>query len=200
MHSCCNLASSYVFGSVRPFESLRAATLLNNSLAVLSQASHDLVPPDVLRPCIRTLANQFVTDRSSPEVRLLLTFVLPCADVPELVAVLVAGLRFVAGFLFVLTRLFRSLPTCSVLTTGDASWVERDSRSLRALPARHGTRPSPRPRSGQLLRAVSMASSSLDHTDFAATCIFVVALLKCCFSFAPLFVRSHSTSARSRRV
>jgi protein SDA1 len=37
-------------------------------LTFLAQASHDLVPPDVLEPCVRTLANHFVNDRSSPEV------------------------------------------------------------------------------------------------------------------------------------
>ena len=37
-------------------------------LTFLAQASHDLVPPDALEPCIRTLANHFVNDRSTPEV------------------------------------------------------------------------------------------------------------------------------------
>jgi protein SDA1 len=37
-------------------------------LTYLAQASHPLVPPDVLQPCIRTLANHFVNDRSSAEV------------------------------------------------------------------------------------------------------------------------------------
>lgn len=37
-------------------------------LSFLAQASHSLVPPDVLVPVIKTLANHFVTDRSSPEV------------------------------------------------------------------------------------------------------------------------------------
>jgi protein SDA1 len=37
-------------------------------LSYMAQASHRLVPPDVLDPIIRTLANNFVTDRSSPEV------------------------------------------------------------------------------------------------------------------------------------
>eukprot|EP01006_Ploeotia_vitrea_P034338 TRINITY_DN65739_c6_g7_i1.p1 TRINITY_DN65739_c6_g7~~TRINITY_DN65739_c6_g7_i1.p1 ORF type:complete len:793 (+),score=495.80 TRINITY_DN65739_c6_g7_i1:138-2516(+) len=34
----------------------------------LAQASHDLVPPDWLQPCVLTLANNFVTDRSRPEI------------------------------------------------------------------------------------------------------------------------------------
>ena len=37
-------------------------------LTYLAQATHPLVPPEVLQPCIRTLANHFVNDRSSPEV------------------------------------------------------------------------------------------------------------------------------------
>lgn len=37
-------------------------------LTYLAQASHPLVPPDVLAPCVKTLANHFVTDRSTPEV------------------------------------------------------------------------------------------------------------------------------------
>jgi len=37
-------------------------------LAFLAQATHDLVPPEILVPCVKTLANNFVTDRSSPEV------------------------------------------------------------------------------------------------------------------------------------
>lgn len=37
-------------------------------LTYLAQASHPLLPPDVLRPCILTLANHFVNDRSSAEV------------------------------------------------------------------------------------------------------------------------------------
>jgi protein SDA1 len=37
-------------------------------LTFLAQASHELVDPDVLAPCVGTLANNFVTDRSSPAV------------------------------------------------------------------------------------------------------------------------------------
>lgn len=37
-------------------------------LTYLAQASHELVDPDVLAPCVGTLANNFVTDRSSPAV------------------------------------------------------------------------------------------------------------------------------------
>ena len=37
-------------------------------LAYLVQACHDLVPPDEVYPVIRTIANNFVTDRCSPEV------------------------------------------------------------------------------------------------------------------------------------
>jgi protein SDA1 len=37
-------------------------------LTFLAQASHDLVPPDILMPCIKTLADHFVTDRSSGEI------------------------------------------------------------------------------------------------------------------------------------
>ena len=37
-------------------------------LVYLAQATHELVPPDVLEPCVRTLANHFVTDRCPGEV------------------------------------------------------------------------------------------------------------------------------------
>ncbi|KJE92920.1 Scad1 protein [Capsaspora owczarzaki ATCC 30864] len=37
-------------------------------LAYVAQASHELVPPDVMEPVIMTLVNQFVNDKSSPEV------------------------------------------------------------------------------------------------------------------------------------
>jgi len=37
-------------------------------LAALIQASHDLVPPEELEPIVRHLADQFVNDRTGPEV------------------------------------------------------------------------------------------------------------------------------------
>ncbi|KAG0264955.1 Protein SDA1 [Actinomortierella ambigua] len=37
-------------------------------IAITAQASHDLVPPDVLEPVIQTLANNFVTEHCSAEV------------------------------------------------------------------------------------------------------------------------------------
>lgn len=37
-------------------------------LAYFAQATHPLIPPDIIRPCLLTLANSFVTDRSSHEV------------------------------------------------------------------------------------------------------------------------------------
>ena len=37
-------------------------------LAVLAQACHDLVESDVLEPILKALANNFVSDRCSPEV------------------------------------------------------------------------------------------------------------------------------------
>jgi protein SDA1 len=37
-------------------------------LAVLAQSCHALVPPDTLEPIIKTLANNFVSDRSANEV------------------------------------------------------------------------------------------------------------------------------------
>jgi protein SDA1 len=37
-------------------------------LAFLARACHALVPPEVLQPVVSTLANHFVTDRSTPEV------------------------------------------------------------------------------------------------------------------------------------
>lgn len=37
-------------------------------LAYLAQASHDMVPPDDIRPTLRAIADNFVSDRSSPEV------------------------------------------------------------------------------------------------------------------------------------
>eukprot|EP00163_Fabomonas_tropica_P018404 TRINITY_DN3270_c0_g1_i2.p1 TRINITY_DN3270_c0_g1~~TRINITY_DN3270_c0_g1_i2.p1 ORF type:complete len:710 (+),score=171.06 TRINITY_DN3270_c0_g1_i2:123-2252(+) len=37
-------------------------------LAWLAQACHDLIPPETLQPIIKTLANNFVSDRCSPEV------------------------------------------------------------------------------------------------------------------------------------
>jgi len=41
---------------------------VTNILTYMAQASHSLVDPSVLVPCIKTLANNFVTDRSSEEV------------------------------------------------------------------------------------------------------------------------------------
>ena len=38
-------------------------------LAVAVQASHKLVPPDVLRPLLKQLVDQFVHDKARPEVR-----------------------------------------------------------------------------------------------------------------------------------
>ncbi|KAF9579986.1 Protein SDA1 [Lunasporangiospora selenospora] len=37
-------------------------------IAITAQASHDLVPPDVIEPIIRTLANNFVTEHCAAEV------------------------------------------------------------------------------------------------------------------------------------
>ena len=37
-------------------------------LVYLAQATHELVPPEVLEPCVRTLASHFVTDRCSGPV------------------------------------------------------------------------------------------------------------------------------------
>lgn len=34
----------------------------------VAQASHELVPPDVLEPVLRTLVNNFVTERNSSDV------------------------------------------------------------------------------------------------------------------------------------
>ena len=41
---------------------------VTNILAFLIQASHDLVPPEELAPLVRAIANNFITDRSGPEV------------------------------------------------------------------------------------------------------------------------------------
>mmetsp|Transcript_42968 Transcript_42968/g.69241 ORF Transcript_42968/g.69241 Transcript_42968/m.69241 type:complete len:612 (+) Transcript_42968:2-1837(+) len=43
-------------------------TSVTRILAYLAQASHSLVPPEDLEPVIRSLADNFVSDRSSPEV------------------------------------------------------------------------------------------------------------------------------------
>lgn len=37
-------------------------------LLFVAQASHELVPPDVLEPVIKTLANNFITERNSSDV------------------------------------------------------------------------------------------------------------------------------------
>jgi hypothetical protein len=37
-------------------------------LTYLAQAAHDLVPEDVMEPVLQTVANNFVSDRSSAEV------------------------------------------------------------------------------------------------------------------------------------
>jgi len=34
----------------------------------IAQASHDIIPPDVLEPVLRTLVNNFVTERNSSDV------------------------------------------------------------------------------------------------------------------------------------
>lgn len=34
----------------------------------IAQASHELVPPDVLEPVLRTLVNNFVSERNSSDV------------------------------------------------------------------------------------------------------------------------------------
>lgn len=36
-------------------------------LTYLAQATHSLVPPDALEPTVKAIANNFVSDRSSPE-------------------------------------------------------------------------------------------------------------------------------------
>jgi protein SDA1 len=36
-------------------------------LAIAAQATHDIVPPETIEPLVMTIANHFVTDRSSPE-------------------------------------------------------------------------------------------------------------------------------------
>lgn len=37
-------------------------------LVVVAQATHELIPPDVLEPVIRAIANNFVSDHCSNEV------------------------------------------------------------------------------------------------------------------------------------
>jgi len=37
-------------------------------LQFIAQASHELVPPDVLEPVLKTLANNFMTERNSADV------------------------------------------------------------------------------------------------------------------------------------
>ena len=37
-------------------------------LQFVAQASHELVPPDVLQPVLKTLVNNFVTERNSGDV------------------------------------------------------------------------------------------------------------------------------------
>lgn len=37
-------------------------------LQFVAQSSHELVPPDVLEPVLKTLANNFVTERNSADV------------------------------------------------------------------------------------------------------------------------------------
>ena len=37
-------------------------------LTYLAQAAHELVPEEELAPVLRTIANNFVSDRSAPEV------------------------------------------------------------------------------------------------------------------------------------
>ncbi|KAL7746905.1 Severe Depolymerization of Actin [Sorochytrium milnesiophthora] len=41
---------------------------ITSLLAYTAQSAHDLVPPDVVAPVVRTLADNFVNDHSSPEV------------------------------------------------------------------------------------------------------------------------------------
>lgn len=37
-------------------------------LQFIAQASHELIPPDVLEPVLKTLANNFITERNSADV------------------------------------------------------------------------------------------------------------------------------------
>lgn len=37
-------------------------------LQFIAQASHELIPPDILEPILKTLANNFITERNSADV------------------------------------------------------------------------------------------------------------------------------------
>lgn len=37
-------------------------------LQFIAQASHELVPPDILEPVLQTLVNNFITERNSADV------------------------------------------------------------------------------------------------------------------------------------
>lgn len=43
-------------------------TEVTKMLLYIAQASHELVPPDTLEPIIKTLANNFITERNSSDV------------------------------------------------------------------------------------------------------------------------------------
>jgi protein SDA1 len=54
---------SYLIRYLQPHQ--RDVTLI---LAILAQATHELVPPDVLEPVVKAIANNFISDRCSAEV------------------------------------------------------------------------------------------------------------------------------------
>lgn len=54
---------SYLQRYLQPHQ--RDVTLV---LVILAQACHELVPPDVLEPVIRVIANNFVSDHCASEV------------------------------------------------------------------------------------------------------------------------------------
>jgi protein SDA1 len=37
-------------------------------LVYLAQSCHDLVPPDIVMPCVRAITDNFITERNAPEV------------------------------------------------------------------------------------------------------------------------------------
>jgi protein SDA1 len=37
-------------------------------LQFVAQASHELIPPDIIQPVLKTLVNNFVTERNSADV------------------------------------------------------------------------------------------------------------------------------------
>lgn len=65
MQRTCSFCVTFSLNVINIFIFFPEVTKL---LQFIAQASHELVPPEVLEPVLKTLANNFITERNSADV------------------------------------------------------------------------------------------------------------------------------------